>query len=58
MNASRSACLLSVRRVIVEAESPEELPKNSSKAGTKSPLERPCRYKSGRTSETFGDLLM
>jgi hypothetical protein len=39
-------------------ESPAPLPKNSSKAGTKSPLERPCRYNSGRTSEAFGDFLM
>lgn len=27
----------------VEAESPASVPKNSSKAGTKSPLESPCR---------------
>jgi hypothetical protein len=43
---------------MLEAESPEPLPKNSRSAGAKSPLESPCRYKSGRTSETFGDFRM
>jgi hypothetical protein len=33
---------------MVAAESPASVPKNSSNAGRKSPLERPCRYKSGR----------
>ena len=43
-------------RVITEAESPAAEPKNSSSAGTKSPELIPCRYISGSTSATLGDL--
>ena len=39
------------------ADKPEEVPKNSASAGTKSLVESPCRYSSGRTSATFGDRL-
>jgi hypothetical protein len=55
MNASRSADQLEVSRVMAAAESPEEVPKNSASAGTKSLVESPCRYRSGRTSATFGE---
>ncbi len=58
MKRSCSICHCSVRRVMVAAESPASVPKNSSKAGTKSPLERPCRYRSGSTSVTFGERRM
>jgi len=40
---------------MVVAERPAFEPKNSSKAGTKSPPESPWRYNSGRTSHTFGE---
>jgi hypothetical protein len=42
--------------VTVAADSPAAEPRNCSSAGTKSPVERPCRYSSGSTSATFGDL--
>jgi hypothetical protein len=41
--------------VITEAESPAAEPKNSSRAGAKSPELIPCRYISGSTSATLGD---
>jgi hypothetical protein len=44
-----------VSRVITDADSPALDPKNSSNAGTKSPLDSPCRYSSGSTSVTFGE---
>ena len=46
-----------VSRVITEAESPAAEPKNSSRAGAKSPELIPCRYISGTTSATLGDFL-
>lgn len=36
------------------ADSPAVEPRNCSSAGTKSPVDRPCRYSSGGTSEIFG----
>jgi len=36
------------------ADSPAAEPKNPSNAGTKSPVDRPCRYNSGSTSATLG----
>jgi hypothetical protein len=39
----------------VAADRPAVEPRNCSNAGTKSPLERPCRYSSGNTSATLGD---
>src|SRR6266511_5686288 len=55
MKASRSADQLAVSRVMAAADRPEEVPKNSARAGTKSLVDRPCRYSSGRTSPTFGE---
>ncbi len=43
MKAAWSACHCVVSRVTVAGESPAELPRNCSKAGTKSPEDRPCR---------------
>ena len=43
--------------VITEADSPAAEPKNSSRAGAKSPELMPCRYISGSTSATLGDFL-
>src|SRR3972149_7777248 len=57
MKASRSADQEVVSGVMAEADSPEEVPKNSARAGTKSLVDRPCRYSSGRTSATFGERL-
>jgi hypothetical protein len=57
MKASRSAAHDVVSRVMAAADSPEEVPKNSASAGTKSLVESPCRYSSGRTSATFGERL-
>jgi hypothetical protein len=54
MNASRSACHWTVRRVTTEADRPAAEPKNASSAGTKSLEDRPCRYSSGSTSLTLG----
>lgn len=45
---------VSVSLVITDADSPAEEPRNRPNAGTKSPLDRPCRYTSGSTSVTFG----
>jgi hypothetical protein len=42
--------------VITAADSPAEEPRNWPSAGTKSPVDRPCRYSSGSTSVTFGVL--
>jgi hypothetical protein len=36
------------------ADSPAAEPKNPANAGTKSPVDRPCRYNSGNTSATLG----
>ena len=41
-------------RVITEELSPADEPKNCSSAGTKSPVDMPCRYIKGSTSATFG----
>jgi hypothetical protein len=51
-----SAFQVSVSFVITGPESPAELPRNWPSAGTKSPLESPCRYSSGSTSLIFGVL--
>ncbi len=51
-----SSCHWVVSRVITDADSPAADPKNPSSAGAKSPLDMPCRYSSGSTSVTFGDL--
>jgi len=42
--------------VTVAADSPAPVPRNCASAGTKSPLDRPCRYSSGSTSVIFGVL--
>ena len=47
-----------VRRCTVDADSPAPEPKNSPRAGAKSPVDRPRRYSTGRTSVTLGDLRM
>jgi hypothetical protein len=43
-----------VSRVITAADSPADEPRNWPSAGTKSPLDSPCRYSSGSTSVIFG----
>ena len=53
-NARCSACHCPVSRVITAADRPAEEPRNWPSAGTKSPLDRPCRYSSGSTSVIFG----
>ena len=40
--------------MITAADSPAEEPRNWPSAGTKSPLDSPCRYSSGSTSVIFG----
>jgi hypothetical protein len=45
-----------VSRVITAAGSPAGEPRNWPGAGTKSPLDSPCRYSSGSTSVIFGVL--
>jgi hypothetical protein len=40
---------------MVADDRPAAKPRNDSRAGTKSPVDRPCRYRSGNTSATFGD---
>jgi hypothetical protein len=47
---------VSVSFVTAEAESPTLEPRNWPSAGTKSPLDRPCKYSSGSTSVIFGVL--
>ena len=42
--------------VIVDDDRPLALPRNCPSAGTKSPLDSPCRYSSGSTSPIFGVL--
>jgi len=42
---------------MVAADRPAVEPRNCSKAGTKSPEDRPCKYSSGNTSATCGDFL-
>ena len=56
MNAAASALHVSVSLVTVEEDSPACVPRNCPSAGTKSPLDRPCRYSSGSTSLTCGVL--
>ena len=56
LNASASSCHWAVSRVIVAADRPAADPRNCSNAGPKSLLDRPCRYSSGSTSATCGDL--
>src|SRR5258708_13993386 len=56
MNAAASALHVSVSLVTVEEDSPACEPRNCPSAGTKSPDDRPCRYKSGSTSLTCGVL--
>jgi hypothetical protein len=56
LNAAASSCHCAVSLVIAEADSPAPLPKNRSRAGPKSLVESPCRYSSGNTSATLGDL--
>ncbi len=51
-----SCCHCVVSRVIVAADRPADEPKNWVNAGAKSLLDRPCRYSSGNTSATCGDL--
>src|SRR4051795_11224678 len=41
---------------MVAADRPWPVPRNCSNAGAKSELDRPCRYSSGSTSATRGDL--
>jgi len=45
-----------VSRVIVDADNPAPEPRNCSRAGPKSLVDRPCRYSSGNTSDTWVDL--
>jgi hypothetical protein len=40
--------------VITAGDSPAAEPRNWPSVGTKSPLDRPCRYSSGSTSVIFG----
>ena len=54
MNARCSSCHCVVSRVITDGDSPAADPKNSVSAGAKSPVDMPCRYSSGSTSDTFG----
>ncbi len=42
--------------MITAADRPADEPRNWPRAGTKSPLDRPCRYSSGSTSVIFGVL--
>ena len=56
MNARCSSCHWVVSLVITDDDRPAALPKNSASAGAKSPVDSPCRYSSGSTSLTFGDL--
>ena len=42
--------------MITGPDNPAAEPRNWPRAGTKSPLDRPCRYSSGSTSVTFGVL--
>ena len=53
MKARWSSCQAAVSRVIAEADNPAAEPKKPSSAGTKSPVESPCRYSSGKH---LGDL--
>jgi hypothetical protein len=42
--------------VTVAADNPAPEPRNCSRVGPKSLVDSPCRYSSGNTSATFGDL--
>ena len=55
MKAWASATQEVVSRLTAEAESPASVPKYSARAGTKSLVDSPCRYSSGRTSVTPGE---
>lgn len=48
-------CHWAVSRVTVAGDRPAVEPRNCSNAGTKSPLDSPCKYSSGSTSATPGD---
>src|SRR6516164_6879254 len=54
MNAAASAVHVSASLVTVDDDSPACEPGNWPSAGTKSPLDSPCRYSSGSTSVIFG----
>src|SRR5262249_32142268 len=56
MNAAASAVHVSVSLVTVDDDSPAGEPGNWPSAGTKSPLDSPCRYSPGSTSDTCGVL--
>src|SRR5258707_11149394 len=56
MNAAAFALHVPVSLVTVEEDSPACEPRNCPSAGTKSPDDRPCRYKGGSTSLICGVL--
>jgi len=56
LNVVASSCQSLVNLVIVAADRPWLVPRNCVNAGPKSELDRPCRYSSGSTSATRGDL--
>src|SRR5437899_11299158 len=55
MQAATSGSQEDVSRLIADADRPEAVPKCSARAGTKSLVDSPCRYSSGRTSVTDGE---
>src|SRR2546427_10078809 len=55
MKAATSASQEDVSRLIADADRPAAVPKCSARAGTKSLVDSPCRYSSGRTSVTAGE---
>src|SRR2546430_17270712 len=55
MKAATSASHEDVSRLITDADRPAAVPKCSARAGTKSLVDSPCRYSSGRTSVTAGE---
>src|SRR2546430_14779040 len=55
MKAATSASHEDVSRLIADADRPAAVPKCSARAGTKSLVDSPCRYSSGRTSVTDGE---
>ena len=56
LNVVASSCQSLVNLVIVAADRPWLVPRNCVNAGPKSELDRPCRYCTGSTSATRGDL--
>jgi len=56
LNVVVSSCQSLANLVIVAADRPWLVPRNCVNAGPKSELDRPCRYSSGSTSATRGDL--